>query len=279
MKVMKVLNSSVVLVKRSDKKEVIALGKGIGFKSKPGDFISEDEVEKIYVLESEVVASDMMNLMRNTPNEYLILVDEIITHAKKTLRSELCENIYVSLTDHLHIAAKRVKNNIPITNRMLWEIQKLYPLEYEIGKQSLILAKERIGVEFPEEEAGNIAFHLVNAQQTDGNMEQVLLLASIVKDILNIVKITFNVEFDTFSVNYSRFINHLQFFSQRLVESKMLHNDDDELSFQAARKYTVEHECAISISEYVAARFDKSIPNEEMLYLIIHINRVIDRNK
>ncbi|HBN1216501.1 TPA: transcription antiterminator BglG, partial [Enterococcus faecium] len=44
----KVLNSSVVLVEENGK-EMIALGKGIGFGQKAGDEISGDKVDKIFL--------------------------------------------------------------------------------------------------------------------------------------------------------------------------------------------------------------------------------------
>ena len=277
MKVIKVLNTSVVLVKRRDGKEVIILGKGIGFRSKPGDYVLPEEVEKTYVLENKSVTLDVAELLTNVPNEYLQLVNEIVEYATKVLNVQLCETLYVSLIDHLYIAVKRMNNNKKITNRMHWEIQKLYPAEYDIGLYSLSLIKKYINTDFPEEEAANIAFHLVNAQQVDGNIEHVLLLSSIVRDILNIVKVTFEFEFDTSSINYSRFVTHLQYFSQRLVSNKMLKNSDDELLIQASNKYVSEYNCIVSICEYVNARFDKIIPNEELLYLLIHVNRVVER--
>ncbi|USP16056.1 BglG family transcription antiterminator LicT [Vibrio gazogenes] len=279
MKIIKILNTSVVLVKRNDNREVIVFGKGIGFKSKPGDRINPDDIEKTYILESDSVTLEVIDLLRDIPGEYLSLVSEIVEHTESVLKVSLYEHVYVSLIDHLYFAAKRLKQNMPISNRMHWEIQKLYPMEYSLGKHALTLAKQYLDVDFPEEEASNIAFHLINAQQVDQNMNQVMLLASIVKNILNIVKITFDVEFDTFSVNYSRFVNHLQFFAQRLVGDKMLKSDDDEFLMSAIHKYNEEYECALSINDYVKARFERSIPNEELLYLIIHINRVIVRDK
>lgn len=279
MKVIKVLNTSIVLAKRNDRREVIVFGKGIGFKSKPGDVINKDDIEKTYILESEQVSSDVVNLLRDIPGEYLSLVDEIVEHSKSILNVSLYEHIYVSLIDHLYFAVKRVNNNIPISNRMHWEIKKLYPIEYDLGRYALTLVKKHLKVDFPEDEASNIAFHLINAQQIDQNSNQVMLLTSIVKNILNIVKITFDVEFDTDSVNYSRFVNHLQFLAQRLINDKMLNSDDDEFLMSAIHKYNDEYQCSLSISDYIKTRFERSIPNEELLYLIIHINRVIVRDK
>ncbi|MHA7579567.1 BglG family transcription antiterminator LicT [Paenibacillus vandeheii] len=279
MEVVKILNSSVVLARRGeDDKEIIVMGKGIGFKSKPGDIVSDDEIEKVYVLENETISSDLTALMKETPKEYLILADEIISYAKHTLSRHLSDHLYVSLTDHLYMATKRFRDNMTIQNRMLWEVKKFYPQEFSIGMYGLSLIHNQIGLSLPEEEAANIAFHLVNAQQNDDNMNQVMLMTNTVKDVLNIIKIHYQVELDTHSINYSRFLTHLQFFIQRLFEHKTLNTQDHELFDQIASKYPQEEECVLLIKEYIEARFEHTISSEEMMYLIIHINRVMSRN-
>nr|WP_154888940.1 PRD domain-containing protein [Paenibacillus xylanexedens] len=277
MRVVKVLNTSIVLAKRNDNKEVIAMGKGIGFRSRPGDMINENEIEKVYIVENEGMSSDMTALMRETPEEYLILADEIISYAKQVLSRDLSENLYFSLTDHLHMAAKRFKSNITIQNRMLWEVQKFYPQEFLIGKQALKFIKDKLGLDLPEEEAANIAFHLVNAQQTEQNMSQVMMMTTTVKDILNIIRIHYGIELDTSSINYSRFLTHLQFFVQRLLENSMLESKDDELLERISSKYPEESNCVSKINNYIGAKFERFMSNEERLYLIIHISRVMDR--
>ncbi|MCF7753583.1 PRD domain-containing protein [Paenibacillus xylanexedens] len=279
MEVVKILNSSIVLARRGeDDKEIIVMGKGIGYKSKPGDVVSEDEIEKIYVLENETISSDLTALMKETPKEYLILADEIISHAKNTLSRHLSDHLYVALTDHLYMAMKRFKDNMTIQNRMLWEVKKFYPQEFSIGLHGLSLIQKQLGLSLPEEEAANIAFHLVNAQQNDDNMNQVMMMTNTVKDVLNIIKIHYQVELDTHSINYSRFLTHLQFFIQRLFEYKTLNTQDHELFEQIANKYPQEEACVLLIKDYIEARFEHTISNEEMMYLIIHINRVMSRN-
>lgn len=278
MRVVKVLNVSVIIAKRQDQKEVIVMGKGIGFKSKPGDLVNPAEIEKVYVLENEGMSSEMVALMRETPKEYLILTDEIISHAKGVLSKHLSETLYLSLTDHLHMAVKRSQANIQIQNRMLWEVRKFYPQEFQIGQYGVALINERLDVHLPEEEAANIAFHLVNAQQTDDNMNQVMLMTNTVKDILNIIKIHYGMEMDTMSINYSRFLTHLQFFVQRLLENKMLEPQEFDLLPQIIEKYPEEAKCVESIKSYIHAKFNSDMSNDEMMYLIIHLGRVMNRS-
>ena len=47
---------------------------------------------------------------------------------------------------------------------------------------------QRLQIRLPEEEAGNIAFHLVNAQTENPNIEQTIQEVRMLKDIFNIVQ-------------------------------------------------------------------------------------------
>ncbi|MEH7653360.1 BglG family transcription antiterminator LicT [Bacillus safensis] len=278
MEIIKVLNTSVVLAKRDDGKEIIVMGKAIGFKNKPGSLIQESDIQKIYVLEDQSTSNDLAELMRETPEEFLIMTDEIISYAKRRLSTHLNEHLYISLTDHLFMATKRFKENLTIQNRLLWEVKKFYPEEFSIGLHALELIEKQLGIQLPEEEAANVAFHLVNAQQTKDNLNQIVMMTNMVKDILNIIKMHYKIDIPTDTINYSRFLTHLQFFVQRLLENKMLETDDHDLIDQIMRKYPEEVKCVEKIEKYIKTNVDYTISNDEKMYLIIHVNRVVQRN-
>ncbi|MGY8623520.1 BglG family transcription antiterminator LicT [Bacillus safensis] len=278
MEIIKVLNTSVVLAKRDDGKEIIVMGKAIGFKNKPGSLIQESDIQKIYVLEDQSTSNDLAELMRETPEEFLIMTDEIISYAKRRLSTHLNEHLYISLTDHLFMATKRFKENLTIQNRLLWEVKKFYPEKFSIGLHALELIEKQLGIQLPEEEAANIAFHLVNAQQTKDNLNQIVMMTNMVKDILNIIKMHYKIDIPTDTINYSRFLTHLQFFVQRLLENKMLETDDHDLIDQIMRKYPEEVKCVEKIEKYIKTSVDYTISSDEKMYLIIHVNRVVQRN-
>lgn len=278
MEIIKVLNTSVVLAKRDDGKEIIVMGKAIGFKNKPGSLIQESDIQKIYVLEDQSTSNDLAELMRETPEEFLIMTDEIISYAKRRLSTHLNEHLYISLTDHLFMATKRFKENLTIQNRLLWEVKKFYPEEFSIGLHALELIEKQLGIQLPEEEAANIAFHLVNAQQTKDNLNQIVMMTNMVKDILNIIKMHYKIDIPTDTINYSRFLTHLQFFVQRLLENKMLETDDHDLIDQIMRKYPEEVKCVEKIEKYIKTSVEYTISSDEKMYLIIHVNRVVQRN-
>lgn len=80
------------------------------------------------------------------------------------LGKRLNDSIYVSLTDHINFAIQRNQKGLDIKNALLWETKRLYKDEFAIGKEALVMVKNKTGVSLPEDEAGFIALHIVNAE-------------------------------------------------------------------------------------------------------------------
>ena len=191
-------------------REIIVLGKGIGFQKHNGDLINEVKVEKIFRL-SEPARSKFEKLVEEIPYEYVSYTDEIVREATETLGMELNKNIYITLTDHLHFAIERYRRNITFQNALLWEIKRFYSREYEVGLKAVELLKEREGVALSVDEAAFIALHIVNAEM-DINLSRTLSVPGMIKDLLNIVRYTFHVDLDEEGLSYERFVTHLKFF-------------------------------------------------------------------
>ena len=96
---------------------------------------------------------------------------------------------------------------------------------------------------------------------------------------MDVTPLDFQMIIDEESLSYSRFITHLQFFIQRLLEGKMMGKKDDFILQQVRMKYPKEYECALLIKEYVKGQMDKVIENDELLYLTIHITRIAESSR
>nr|WP_232299901.1 PRD domain-containing protein [Bacillus cereus] len=58
-------------------------------------------------------------------------------------------------------------------------MKKFYPEEYNVSLTALTIIKEHIGFELPEEEAGSISLHVINAQQDNIVMEETIMVTKI----------------------------------------------------------------------------------------------------
>lgn len=273
MYIQKVINNNVVSAYDERHQEVVIMGKGVGFKAHTGDRIDENKIEKVFRMENESLSRQFQAILANMPLEYMQITGEIISHAKQHLKAELNQSIYVTLADHINFAIQRHKQQICFENALLWEIKKFYPHEYEMGKYAIDLLGKKLEMEFPDDEAGFIAVHFVNAEY-DANTDETLAMTSLIRGILELVKEEMNVEFEEESLHYERFVTHLKFLMLRLYHHEMLKDKEIEFAKLMEGKYPKEYECSKKIADYIEKEYNYKISGEEILFLAIHIHRV-----
>lgn len=272
----KIFNNNAILAKDLSKQEIVIMGRGVGFKKSVGDQVDENLIEKTFILKQKDASEKFKLLLEDIPTEHVSLCYDIIEYAKNMLSVELNDYIYITLTDHISYALKLFDEGLNRPNALIWEIKKFYPKEFEIGLKALDLIQSETNKKLPEDEAGNIALHLINAQTNNsGNkVEDIAHQTKMIQDILNIIKYTYNIALNEKSLNYERFVTHLRFFFQRLSKNeKMEKEEDDFLLKQVKTKYKKAYECMLKIQKYL----EKELSDEEQLYLTIHIQRVTDR--
>ncbi|MGY3703600.1 transcription antiterminator BglG [Vagococcus martis] len=271
----KVINNNIVVSRNQASNEIIVVGKGLGFKKKINDPIDESLVEKTYVITNEWNVNKLTDMLLDIPLEHVQVANEIISFAKVSLGKKLSENLSLTLTDHIHYAIERNDKGMELKNALLWEIKRFYNHEYLIGKEALNIIESRLNVRLPEDEAGFIALHIVNANLDMDEVGQVAEMTEIIQNILNIVKYHFKIDIDEYSLNYERFVTHLKFFTQRLFSDTRL-DDLETVQFMLKIKeqYQNEFSCALKINDYINNKYDRDLEEDELIYLTIHIRRI-----
>ncbi len=278
-KIKKVLNSSVVLAEDQQGKEFILLGKGIGYGQKTGNVIEEHQTTQMFIPIENVKVKEFLGLLDSISPVFIELTQQIINYAEDKLNTKLNTGVYFTLMDHLNFAVERYKKNINITNRVYWEIKNYYPEEFKIGVFALKLMNERLDIDLPIEEAANIAFHLINAQGQEKESKDGMRYAKMIGSIVNLARYTFNINMDEENIHYTRFITHIKYFVERFYADKMLDDKDNVLFEQIANLYPNAMSGAFKIKEYIEQVNGKTIPNEELAYLAVHIHRLSNYNQ
>lgn len=269
----KIINNNIVSAFDDTGKEVVVMGRGIGFGKKAGCEIKKDQIEKVFRIKSQTLAEQFKELLANMPLEHARISNDIISYAESELKLRLNQSIYVTLTDHINFAIERLRMKIRLENALLWEIKRFYPQEYRLGQYAVELIEKRLGVILPEDEAGFIALHFVNAEYgTD--IRDALNFPNLMQTILKIVKEELQIEFDEDSLHYERFVTHVKFLLQRVYRKELLPDEEEELAAMVQRKYHREYVCSKKIAEYIEKETGSKISGEEMMYLAIHIRRI-----
>lgn len=269
----KVINNNIISAYEKSGAEVIVMGRGIGFKKKQGEVVPADQISKIFRIKSRTLTEQFKELLANMPLERVRISDEIISHAKDHLKLKLNQSIYVTLTDHINFAIERVSQGIEPQNALLWEIKRFYPQEFQLGIYALELIHDRLGILLPEDEAGFIALHFVNAEYgTD--IRDAVKFPDQMQAIVDIVEHDLGILLDESSLHYERFMTHIKFLIQRIYRKELLSSEDRELSLMMRRKYPREYQCSVKVAEYIMQATGSRLSEEEIMYLSVHIRRV-----
>ena len=126
--------------------------------------MDENKIDKIFALENKDTNTKLQQLLKDIPIEYVEVSEKIIKYARTKAERKLNDFIYITLLDHMHMAIIRQREGICVKNIMLQDIKKFYKEEFQIGLKALDMIKEAFDVILPEDEAGFIALHIVNAQ-------------------------------------------------------------------------------------------------------------------
>lgn len=275
MQVTKILNNNLIMVEDEQGHEQIIMGRGLRFINQVGTELKNENIQKIFVLKDEKVMKEWVQLLENVPDGYAEAIQDSIYLITNQMQGKLNDQAFVTLFDHLIFALERYEKKVVLQNRLLWEIRQFYPSQFALGLQLTDYLNRRLHIELPEEEAGNIAFHLVNVQTENPNMEQTMMTVRMLKDIFNIVQFSFAGMIRKDSIHYTRFATHAQFFIQRVLENKMLSDTDLSIFENIVTQYPESYQCACKIQNYVRQNTGVEIPREEILYLTMHIARIV----
>ena len=277
MKVVRVFNNNAVLVENEANEEMVLIGKGIAFAKKTGDLINEELIQKKFVFENSQLNEKLAKLFNEVPVKYIELTLDIVEMAGKELNTKFNSNIYIALADHIAYAVERCSNNETIKNALLWEIKKFYPNEFAAAMKALEMIRYETNIEMTEDEAGFIALHFVNGQSEGELMAQTVAVTKIVEDILHIVEYHFHFKIDETSLNYILFVTHIQYFARRLFAKEVIDDGDDILFEQIKNRYQDSYNCSLKVKKYIGSNYHIDISNDELVYFILHINRVCNR--
>lgn len=273
MKINRILSNNAVLAMTDKGEECVVLGRGIGFGKKNGDRVDEDKIESRFLKTSGELNAFFADILADISPVYLRITEKIITLARTMLSIELQDTLFLALSDHINFSVKRYKKDMVIHNQLLWEIKQFYPKEFSVGLCALDIIEEALQLRLPDDEAGFIALHIVNAAG-ESNMQKVILSTEIVKDILSIVKYDLKIKYDEQSIDYQRFITHLKFFTQRIMTRSFVAHHEMSLYDGIEYKLPQAWRCTRKVSDYVATHYQYSLTKDEIVFLAIHIERL-----
>ncbi|GMA09342.1 transcription antiterminator LicT [Tetragenococcus halophilus subsp. flandriensis] len=284
MYIVNILNNNAVLARMDSGQETVVIKNGIGFNRKKGGYIGEKDVDKLFILTDGTLSKSLLKAFTEMSEEILLVSKEVIEYGENIIDKNLNDSVYLTLTDHINEVIKRYNSNFPIINPLSWDLKKIYPQEYKVGTYAVHLINDRLGVKLPNEEAGFIAMHFINASFPSNTkyMNDIASITLLVRKILSVVNYSLKEEIDEDSIEYYRFIRHLDFFAQKVIEgyNTVTPNPLDKDMYNIiVERYEESFQCALKIKTLVDYEYKVEVSKEDVFYLSLHINKLISREK
>ena len=267
MKVIRNINNNVAVCEDSNGNEVVAFGKGIGFRTPPYEVDIKDIDRTFYSVDKRYI-----ELIKDVDDRIVEVAMDIRNYATaKDLTTS--SNFLFSLIDHINFAIERQEKGIQFTLPIKDDIRYKFAEEMEVGKYALKVIHEKLGVLMPQDEACYIALNIVNSETEVSNRQE--KEQRTISEITDIITSEMNTDINKEGVNYSRFCSHM-YYILRKTEFNQEDNYRDLLNTlkQANRN---EYECALKIRDYLKEHGYGNLSEDEVLFMTLHVSRLCQR--
>ena len=220
----------------------------------------------------------LIESLSEIPYEIIAITDDLVKYISEHTDGKLNDSLLITLSDHISFAIERKKNDMEFSNPLMDSISEYFPDEFALGKYCLEKINNTLNIHLSNDEAGFIAMHIINAR-LGTKMSQVSDITKLVNDCAYIADKCFSGKIDKTSVFYERFLIHLKFLAKRLFKAEELPNvlsrDDDILSL-IKLKFKKHYKCAKCMQDHILKNYAKTISEDEMLTLAIHLKRITE---
>lgn len=271
MRVVKNINNNISLCLDSHNNEVVAFGKGIGFMKPPYD-VPLSKIDRTFY----DVSPEQLGLLTRIPEEVMEAAAEIVDLANEQSSHQFRENVVFTLADHIDFCIQRQKERIHFKLPLFYEVRQLYPEESKIGQKALRIIRQRLGVDLPREEGAAIALHFVNYQEQEAG-DDAVDYGAVIEQATRTVEQELNVSIDKEGFNYYRFVTHMHYMMKRTQDDQMIASQNQEIFESLCREFPDIYRCACKIGADMQKTLRQQLTDEEILYLMLHINRLCAR--
>lgn len=273
LQVLKVINNNVVSCLDDNGKEMVVMGRGLGFGVKPGSRLNTEMIEKVFRMDSEEEFSRLKELFARLPADLLELCNGIIDYANQVLGRGMNESIYLTLTDHIQFSIDRCRKGLYQHNALNTEVRVFYPEEYAVGKYALEQIRLAQKVSLPPDEAASIALHLVNAEY-DSSMRVTIRAAQVLQPVVNIMENWAGLHLNKSHLFYDELLVHLKFMAMQVfTQDEQCWTENTVLAEVTEKNIPEAYHCAQAVTDFLKERSGCDVPTVEIAYLAICIQR------
>lgn len=274
----RVLNNNAVIAAQSGT-DYLLMGLSIGWGKHAGESINSDIVERFYVLHDSSLYQRLDQLFEQIPDDIMQFSMELVTLIKSSMGTQLSDNLYTTIPDHINSAITLYRDGIHVSNMMLWDVKSFFTKEFEIGSLVIEAVNKRFNVSLGEDEAAFIALHIVNAshETPDGAaMEITRFITRMVSETERLL----HMSLDRDSLAFFRYVTHLKYLGRRVVSasestSGLSDSASHDLLVLFRESYARPYSYAQHLCGFIEQEYGFTCGDSEFLYLIIHVQKLL----
>ncbi|MEC0249473.1 transcription antiterminator [Paenibacillus chitinolyticus] len=275
--VVKVLNNNVIIAAHPVYREVVVIGKGIGFNRKAKDHIPSEAVEKLFILTNEKEKEQYQQLIPQIDEKLIEVMNEVILYISEHAGAPLNEHIHIALTDHIAFAIKRLEQGIVLQNPFLLETRELYPQEYAIADYVIRTINDKMNVHLPPAEVGFVTLHIHGAI-TNRPVSEVNEYSRLIGELIGLIERQMHITIDRSTIAYSRLLRHLRFAIERVKRKEAVH-EPDKLGELLKQQYPEIYSIAWTLMKVMQRRLRQPVYEAEAVYLTMHLIRLMQKDE
>ncbi|AND78960.1 PRD domain-containing protein [Streptococcus pantholopis] len=274
MKVIKKINNNVAACVDDNGKDLIAFGRGIGFPRTPYQLNDLSKIDMtFYKLDPH-----FQILLDEIPEDLMLLSVEIVQKAQKKLAGRLSPTLVFSLADHIQFAVKRLKEFKEMKILFSQDIAQLYPKETKLAEEALSIINASLNLTLPHSEVTNIAMHFINSRTDVTIDEEAQAVEERIEIITQLIEQQLNIVIDRDEFNYQRFQAHIRYYLKRLSSGETFIDGNKAILQHLRAAQPAVYQAAVAIMDYIRQTQDIVQSDDELLYLMVHLNRLYEKS-
>lgn len=249
------INHNAAICEDGAGRQLIALGRGIGFGDMPHEVDLDVITRTFYGIDSKYLA-----FIDEVDPEVLEFSAQLADIATGQLSYELSPNLPITLADHIQFAIKRAREHIVVSLPLERDLEQLHPIEYRLGELAVRGIQKSFHVRMPRSEAAGIAMSIINASVKPS--ERRVLAEQHEERLLDM------------TVAFARFATHVRYLLDRVAKKEPIDTENSGLYDVLVEQYPAASRCAHRVDDLIQETFGEPLAQEELVYLIMHVNRV-----
>lgn len=265
------INNNAAICEDGAGHQLVALGRGIGFGEMPHEIALEDIKRTFYGIDRKYLA--FIDEVDPDVLEFAAQLADIVT---QQLSYELSPNLPITLADHIQFALKRAREHLVVPMPLAEDVEQAHPVEYRLAQMAVKGMQKTFDVRIDRHEAAGVALSIVNAAVAPSQRRALAAKREdrLLEHVAEAVEREMGAAVDRDSFAFARFTTHIRYLIDRVQKGEPIESENSGLYEVLAEQYPRSAACAQAIAAEIEAAYGEALTEEELVYLIMHINRI-----